>query len=72
MKSDFQNQTRYFSEKQAAEYIGLSHKTLQRLRTNGDGMAFIKAGARILYDRADLDKNMSDRKVQSTSAYGEQ
>lgn len=69
--SPAQDQKRYLSEKQTAEYIGLSVKTLQRMRANGNGMPFIKAGARVLYDINDLDHYMNARKVQSTSAYGE-
>ncbi|MDD3020591.1 MAG: helix-turn-helix domain-containing protein [Alphaproteobacteria bacterium] len=66
-----QDQKRYLSEKQTADYIGLSVKTLQRMRVSGNGMPFIKAGARVLYDIDDLNAYMTSRKVQSTSAYGE-
>ncbi|MCB1551950.1 MAG: helix-turn-helix domain-containing protein [Alphaproteobacteria bacterium] len=69
--STAQDQKRYLSEKQTADYIGLSVKTLQRMRVSGNGMPFIKAGARVLYDINDLNAYMSARKVQSTSAYGE-
>lgn len=69
--SSGQDQKRYLSEKQTAEYIGLSVKTLQRMRAHGTGMPFVKAGSRVLYDIADLDTYMNARKVQSTSAYGE-
>lgn len=64
-----QDQKRYLSEKQTAEYIGLSVKTLQRLRGSGKGMPFVKAGTRIIYDINDLNDYMSARKVQSTCAY---
>lgn len=60
---------RYLSEQQAADYIGLSQKTLQRMRVSGNGMPFIKAGARVLYDLTDLDTFMETRKFQSTSGY---
>lgn len=60
---------RYVNEKEAAQYIGLSVKTLQRMRVQGNGIPFIKAGARILYDMSDLDTFMQDRKIQSTSTY---
>lgn len=69
--SPAQDQKRYLSEKQTADYIGLSVKTLQRMRLSGKGMPFIKAGARVLYDICDLNAYMNERKVQSTSAYGE-
>jgi len=64
---------RYMSEKQAADYLGLSNKTLQRYRGNGQGPQFIKCGGRgrILYDIQDCDTWMEAHKVQSTSAYQE-
>ncbi len=60
---------RYMSETQAAEYLGLSDKTLQRYRGNGKGPPYIKCGGRVLYDVLDCDLWMCGQKVQSTSAY---
>ena len=62
-------QRRFLNERAAATYIGLSAKTLQRMRSAGDGIPFIKAGARVLYDMNDLAAFMAARKVSSTSAY---
>jgi predicted DNA-binding transcriptional regulator AlpA len=60
---------RYLSEKQAADYLGLSDKTLQRHRGAGSGPQFVKCGGRVLYDVIDCDGWMEKQKVQSTSAY---
>lgn len=60
---------RYLSEKMTAEYLGLSDKTLQRYRGNGNGPRYIKCGGRVLYDVRDCDDWMESQKVQSTSAY---
>jgi len=67
--SDAKDTRRYFSERQAADYLGLSDKTLQRKRCAGDGPQFIKCGGRILYDIQDCDAYMESHKVQSTSEY---
>ena len=44
-------------EDEAAEYVCLSPRTLQKLRYEGKGPAYHKPGylRRILYDRTDLD-----------------
>ncbi len=69
MKDSIHEKTRRFlNEHQAANYIGLSTKTLQRLRLNGRGMPYVKAGARVLYDLNDLNQFMEDKKVLSTSS----
>lgn len=60
---------RYLSEKQTAEYLGLSIKTLQRYRIRGIGPKYIKCVGRVLYDRQDIDSWMEQQKVTSTSAY---
>ncbi|MCD8566597.1 MAG: helix-turn-helix domain-containing protein [Alphaproteobacteria bacterium] len=61
-----QKSRRYMDEKQTAFYTGLSQKTLQRYRVAGKGPAWIKAGARVLYDIADIDIWLESRKVQNT------
>ena len=40
----------------AAEYIGLSASTLEKMRLSGDGPRFVRLGGRAVgYDRQDLD-----------------
>ena len=53
---------RYLDTKQAAAYLGLSLKTLEKLRVTGRGPRFAKAGRRVIYDRRDLDKWVAARK----------
>lgn len=60
---------KYFSEKQASEYLGISVKTLQRHRAFGSGPLFAKCGGRILYDISDCDIWVENQKFGSTSEY---
>ena len=53
---------RYLDTKQAAVYLGLSVKTLEKLRVTGRGPRYAKAGRRVIYDRRDLDKWVAARK----------
>lgn len=55
---------------EAAEYLGISASTLAKLRVYGGGPAFLKLGRKVLYERADLDSWLAERKYQSTSEYG--
>ena len=40
---------------EAAAYVGLSPRTLERYRVIGDGPPYLRVGRRVLYRRADLD-----------------
>ena len=40
---------------EAAAYLHLSPRTLERYRVTGEGPRFLKLGRRVLYRRADLD-----------------
>jgi excisionase family DNA binding protein len=60
---------RFVSEKTAARYLGLSHRTLQNMRVNGGGPGFHKFGRRIQYDFQDLDAWAESRRYFSTSEY---
>ncbi|NKB55025.1 MAG: helix-turn-helix domain-containing protein [Alphaproteobacteria bacterium] len=57
----------YLNTRQAAEVVGLSPATLNRMRVTGDGPLYIKAGRRVLYDRADLIAWLNDRKRRFTA-----
>lgn len=46
----------YLSTRQAAEYLGVSRGWLETLRSRGAGPAYARIGARIIYDRRDLDR----------------
>jgi excisionase family DNA binding protein len=53
---------------QAAKYIGVSKSTLDKLRVYGGGPVYLKLGKRVIYDRADLDRWLSEKRRASTSA----
>ncbi len=50
----------------AAEYLGLSKSTLDKLRCFGGGPAYLKLGRAVVYATADLDAWMAQRKRAST------
>jgi hypothetical protein len=52
---------------QAAIYTSLSKSSLDKLRVYGGGPLYIKVGARVVYDRVDLDTWMIGKKVTNTS-----
>ena len=53
----------------AAEYLQISTSTLAKMRLRGDGPVYFKAGARIvLYDMAELDAWLAQRRRLSTSS----
>jgi hypothetical protein len=45
----------FLNAAQAALYVGLSHRTLERMRTEGGGPRFRKHGRYVRYHIADLD-----------------
>ena len=51
----------------AANYVGLSSVTLERMRLTGEGPVFAKLGHSVRYRRADLDNWVASRLVRSTS-----
>jgi predicted DNA-binding transcriptional regulator AlpA len=58
----------HIDEKKAAEYLGISHKTLQGYRVKGGGPPFIKVGERsVRYKIADLINWAENRKKKNTS-----
>jgi len=57
----------YLTPKQAGEFLALSPRTLEKMRTIGGGPAFHKFGRRISYARSDLIQWAQGRKCESTS-----
>ena len=55
---------------EAAAYVGLSHRTLERYRVTGQGPPYLKVGRRVLYRRADLDAWLENKVRRSTSDPG--
>jgi predicted DNA-binding transcriptional regulator AlpA len=50
----------------AAEYMGISRRRMDRYREEGDGPRFRKFGQRILYAISDLDAWSAQHSYQST------
>jgi len=55
---------------EAAERLGVSASYMNKLRLVGGGPAFVKMGARVAYDPADLVAWLDGQKRHSTSEYG--
>jgi predicted DNA-binding transcriptional regulator AlpA len=59
-----------FCVKAAAEYVGISASTLNKLRCKSSkGPSYSKIGSRVIYDAADLDAWLEANLKQSTSQY---
>jgi predicted DNA-binding transcriptional regulator AlpA len=54
----------------AAEFLGLSSSTLNKLRVRGGGPPYLKLGRRVVYDTADLEAWSASRRRTSTSEAG--
>ena len=65
---------RYLTNDEAADYLRLSPRTLEKQRVLGGGPKFRKFGRRVMYAVADLDAWATDRSFESTSdpEYAEQ
>lgn len=61
----------YLPNADAAEFLGLSPRTLERLRVEGRGPTFLKLGRRVLYARVDLVAWAESRRRSSTSDVGQ-
>jgi len=64
------NPSKLLNVNEAATHLGVSVSYLNKLRLSGGGPAFVKLGARVAYDRADLLSWTDERKCRSTSEYG--
>ena len=60
----------YLSTRQAAEWLGLSPRTLDRYRVTGEGPVFHRFGSRVRYLLADLEAWAKSRRRTSTSDDG--
>jgi hypothetical protein len=65
---------KYFTNDEAADYLRLSPRTLEKQRVIGSGPKFRKFGRRVMYAIADLDAWAEGRSFESTSdpEYAEQ
>lgn len=57
---------RYLNTKQAAEYLGMSPKTLINMRITGKGPRYSKVSRRVIYDIADVDRWIVENKRRFT------
>ena len=49
-----ENETMFFDQQEAADFLKLSPRTLEKLRVAGDGPPYLKYTRRVVYDRVDL------------------
>ncbi len=61
---------RYVRTHDAAAYLGLSGRTLEKHRCTGTGPVFRKLGGRVVYAIEDLDAWAAERAQKSTSDPG--
>jgi hypothetical protein len=59
--------TSLLTAREAAVWLRLSLRSLERLRLVGGGPVYVKAGRRVLYRQADLDTWIASRVRGSTS-----
>lgn len=59
------NGSKYFSTREAAAWLGLSPRTLDRYRVSGDGPAFHRFGSRVRYLAPDLEAWASARRLST-------
>ena len=59
--------SRYLTNDEAADYLRLSPRTLEKQRVIGGGPRFRKFGRRVMYAVADLDAWAADRSFETTS-----
>jgi len=64
---DIVKDTRYLRTKEAAHYVGLSARTLEKHRTFGTGPAYRKVGGRVIYSIEDL-RAWTDRGVCASTS----
>lgn len=73
MSNNLPNVDPYLNTKEAAQCLNLSPRTLERMRVEGGGPRFFKAGngkrSRVLYQRSDVIEWLEARSFGSTSEY---
>ena len=62
----------FLTTAEAATYVCLSRRTLEKMRTAGNGPIYRKHGRYVRYHIADLDAWSTARGMNSTSEYGGQ
>ena len=67
---DEQRPNDLLTTEEAAEYLHLSPRTLERYRVTGEGPKYLKVGRRVFYRRGDLDRWLDSCIRRSTSDPG--
>jgi excisionase family DNA binding protein len=57
----------WLTQKQLAEQLDVSQRTLERMRTEGNGPSFSRAGRRIMYHAADVESWLRANRFSSTA-----
>jgi excisionase family DNA binding protein len=60
-------QQEYVRTRDAARYLSLSYRTLEKLRVTGRGPQYFKMGRAVLYAFSDLDAWLAANRRRSTS-----
>lgn len=61
------DEAEFLDTRQAAYWLGLSHRTLEGYRVSGGGPVFHRFGNRVRYRRSDLDAWAAKRRVTTTA-----
>jgi predicted site-specific integrase-resolvase len=61
----------FVKTKEAADFLQISHKTMEKWRVVGGGPRYFKAGGRVLYNKAELEAWILGRSHESTSDQGQ-
>jgi hypothetical protein len=61
------NNRHFLTQSEAAEFLRLSSRTLERHRIAGTGARFVKMGRRVFYRLSDLENWATERTFSSTS-----
>jgi hypothetical protein len=61
----------YFTTPEAADYLRISDRWLEKLRTNGGGPIYSKPGDRVIYRQSDLDSWFDQHLQRNTCRSGE-
>ena len=63
---------RLLNRTEAAHFLGISRRTLEKWAVTGDGPPFYKLGGRVLYDQSDLEDWIASKRRLSTSDPGQE
>ena len=67
-----QSISRRLRTEQAADYVGLAARTLEKMRLTTAGPRFFKIGRAVVYDSADLDEWLARQRRRSTAEPGQE